>query len=156
MIEMQKPEGKKIKNITARPLPRCVCSLWMHFAAQHSHRIYSHHQSWFHVLVQLTFTSFLALTPCALLKLRRVQLEGNHFTASHRIPSTTSTEQGGKKQRETTQTGCLIQGIAGGGGIGWRRNPSRGQQQKKYNSISFLYYSVLIFLLAFGETSVRI
>lgn len=64
-----KAGGKKVENITARPLPRCVCSLSVRLAAEQSHRVCSHHQSWFHVLFQLTFTSFLALTPYPPLKL---------------------------------------------------------------------------------------
>lgn len=45
MIETQKPEGKKVENITARPLTRCVCSLSVRLAALQSHRVCSHHQS---------------------------------------------------------------------------------------------------------------
>lgn len=98
-----KAGGKKVENITARPLPRCVCSLSVRLAAEQSHRVCSHHQSWFHVLFQLTFTSFLALTPYPPLKLYVCSWKGITQQPATAFPQPTATTTKNRKKRKGKQ-----------------------------------------------------
>lgn len=62
-------ERKSRKHHSTTSAPVCLLSFSALCSTAESSLICSHHQSWFHVLFQLTFTSALALTPRAPLEL---------------------------------------------------------------------------------------